>query len=937
MKNEWGIRTRVILLALIPTGVVALVMGTYFLSARVQDLNMNVQERGMTIANFLAQAAEYSLLSRNSESLSRLVLSARDGDNDILAVAIYSKNHLLLSSSGNKKLISSLPMGSNLFLKQTKIDKLENGYVVRAPIVSQPTLSEHDSQQSKSDIPIIGYVAILITNQNIQIRQYQTIAIAIVILLIAVILGGVLAQNMARNITVPIIQLANAVKRIKDGQLKVNIKTKTSGELKTLINGFNDMSESLYDAREEMQLAIEQATADINTTNMVLEEQNVELNIARKEAIEGSRVKSEFLANMSHEIRTPMNGVIGFTNLLLRSKITDKQSDYLNTIKKSANSLLSIIDNILDFSKIEAGKMQFEKRSFCISDCVDETLNLLAPAAQAKNIEILGVVYQDVPQFLLGDSGRISQILTNLCNNAIKFTHEGTIQIRVILEEETNTAVQLKINVTDTGVGLTEQQQKVLFQAFIQADTTTTRQFGGTGLGLVISKKLTESMKGKIGLESKENSGSTFWFTLELDKDLERIEQPELGFPGRKILFHDANNTSQLATRYLLTRWETIVETTDSLAQLIEQGSIYYQQKKDVNLILVGGYQADKHNEELLKLKSLAKQLNCPLALLINSKEEEHLQQFINIGLNNYLSKPLTKSKLHDALYNWFNINELPYQLIDSKKIKKPLLPNSISINILCVDDNEANLKLIEAFLLDFSVNTQIASSGQEAIELCKKTDFNIIFMDIQMPTMDGLQATKMIRKINQHYQSSSIIALTAHAMKGEKDRLLNEGMDDYLTKPISQEQLDGSITKWTNKSTLKTTEHNLIEIDLVDDKENVKISSISIDWQLSLSNAADKEDLAKDLLKMLVASFSDARIQIQKSLDNNNVKELISQIHKLHGATAYCGVPKLKSLAHQYESQLKTTGINKSIRTIHILFMDEILRVKTDSKLFLG
>lgn len=926
--NDWGIKARVILLALIPTAMVAVAMEAYFVATRVQDLNVNVKERGITIANYLAQTSEYSLLSRNSKTLSRLVIAARDGDDDILAVAIFAKNNLLLASSGTKDLVARLSGQMTKDILQTSVTELEDGFVVKTPIVSQPTVSHRLAQQSLSEIPVIGYVSILITNKNIKLRQYQTMVTGFIILMIGLILSGILAKNMASNITIPIIQLANAVKRIKEGQLKVEIKSNCSGELRTLVEGFNDMSDSLYEAREEMQMAIEQATTDINATNTALEEQNVELNMARKEAVEASRVKSEFLANMSHEIRTPMNGVIGFTNLLLRSKLSDKQNDYLSTIKKSANGLLSIIDDILDFSKIEAGKMEMENRALSISDCVDETLNLLAPAAQAKNIEILGIVYQDVPQRLTGDAGRICQILTNLCNNAIKFTEQGTIQIRVMLEEENSSSVKLRINITDTGVGLSDEKQKVLFQAFTQADTTTTRRFGGTGLGLVISKKLAESMNGKIGIESEENVGSTFWFTIKLERDLDSLEKIELGFPGRRILFHDTNNTSQLATKYLLGRWDTIVESTDSLNALVKKANEFALQKKDVHLILIGGYLPMQHKKKLLQLREIAEQLNTPIAALVNSKEEKVIQQFIDIGINKHFSKPITKKLFHDALYDWFSIEK---QLMNANKNKPSEKKLSTPAKVLCVDDNEANLKLIDAFLSDFNVETQIASSGEQSIINCKKTNFDLIFMDIQMPNMDGLQATKLIRTINAHYKNIPIIALTAHAMKGEKERLLNEGMDDYLTKPISQTQLQESIQEWTKKAVyFKQNPATL------GDANSMDILELSIDWQLSLKNAGGRDDLARDMLKMLVSSFVEAGNLIQQHLNSGNLQELTAQIHKLHGATAYCGVPQLKYLANKYESLLKTSGINQDVPSLHQQFLDEMNKIKKDAKLIL-
>lgn len=925
--TDWGIRARVILLALVPTGLVALVMGSYFVATRIQDLNVNVRDRGITMASYIAQTAEYSLLSGNKKTLSRLVATARDGDVDILAVAILSKSNLLLASSGTKSLIESLAIATDEPLQQISIKEANNGIMIKAPIYSQPMSTQQSSSRLSKSSPIIGYVGVMITDKNIQLRQYQTIVTAFIILLIGLILGGILAHKMARNITIPIIQLANAVKRIKEGQLKVAIRPNGSGELRTLVDGFNDMSDSLYEAREEMQLAIEQATADINATNTALEEQNVELNMARKEAVEASRVKSEFLANMSHEIRTPMNGVIGFTNLLLRSKLTEQQNDYLLTIRKSANGLLAIIDDILDFSKIEAGKMEMENLSFSMSDCVDETLKLLAPAAQSKNIEILGIVYQDVPTHLKGDAGRIGQILTNLCNNAIKFTEKGTIQIRVMLEEENRSSVKLRINITDTGVGLSKKQQKVLFQAFTQADTTTTRRFGGTGLGLVISKKLAESMSGRVGIESKENVGSTFWFTIKLDKDNEFHPSNEFGFPGRRILFHDANNTSQLATNYLLNRWGAIVENTTTISELIKKAEQFEQQKKDIHLVLFGGFSPTNNRTELIRLKEITEKLNAPLVALVNSKEEKIIRQFSAIGISKLYSKPITRLKFHDTLVKWLAID---------KNIAGPpeklILDDSTSpLSILCVDDNDANLKLIDAFLSDFDLSRTVVESGSKALTACQHSNFDVIFMDMQMPEMDGLETTKEIRQISQFYRHVPIIALTAHAMKGEKERVLNEGMDDYLTKPISQTQLQKCIEQWTKKTVRLT--NGAVKIEGLN---NPADSSLSIDWNLSLKNAGGRDDLAKEMLTMLVKSFSEATEKIQKYLDEKELKKLIAEVHKLHGATAYCGVPQLKYLANQYEGLLKKKGIDQEVETVHYSFMHEIDSITTDSEAFL-
>ncbi len=930
--SEWGIRARVILLAVVPTALVAFIMGAYFVTTRIQDLNTNLEVRGLTVAKYLAQTSEFAVLSANNQTLVKLVTSARDGDQDILAVAIYNKQNLLLASSGTKELVLALSGKNEAPLSLTETEYLEGGILIRTPIFSQKNLDPREPliEFSKNYRPLIpiGYVAVYFTHQNISLRQYQTIITATIILFLGLILGAILAQNMARNITTPIILLANAVKRIKEGQLNVQIQSNASGELQTLVNGFNSMSDSLFEAREEMQVAIEQATADINSTNTALEEQNVELNIARKEAIASSRVKSEFLANMSHEIRTPMNGVIGFTNLLLKTPLNEKQKLHLQTISSSSAGLLKIIDDILDFSKIEAGKMNMEQHSLNLTNCIDDTLALLAPSAQTKNLEIIGIVYEDVPQNLLGDAGRISQILNNLCANAIKFTEKGTIQVRVMLEDQSDSRVRLKFNISDTGIGLSEEQQKILFQAFTQADTTTTRRFGGTGLGLVISKKLIESMNGKIGLDSQENIGSTFWFTLELAKNLNAEPVTTLGFPGKKILFHDSNNLSQLATKYLFNQLGTQIDTASSIENLEKLVTKSKRLDKDIHLIIVGGY--EPNNQQLKQLQKIAEKLNIPLVILINSNDHPVIRTFIDSGYDKYLSKPLTLNSTYEILAKWLNHGQA--SLLRSKEKSKAKLIQK-ELRILCVDDNDANLRLIQAFIDDFELQADFVDGGSKAVHKASTYNYDLIFMDIQMPGMDGIAATKEIRKLNQHNSKMPIIALTAHAIKGERERIIQSGMDDFLTKPIAQDDLRKNIQKWTKSAVAyksKTPVEKTVSMDT--NKNNLS----SIDWKLSLKNSNGKKDLAKQMLKMLIQSFEESERNISFFLKSNEIEKLIDEVHKIHGATAYCGVPLLKKLTYQYESELKLNGISHEAKLINDLFIEELKSVKRMSEIFL-
>ncbi|MCW8997928.1 MAG: response regulator, partial [Kangiellaceae bacterium] len=515
---------------------------------------------------------------------------------------------------------------------------------------------------------------------------------------------------------------------------------------------------------------------------------------------------------------------------------------------------------------------------------------------------------------------------------------QGNVQIRVMLDDETPQSVRLKIKVTDTGVGLSEEQRKVLFHAFTQADTSTTRRFGGTGLGLVISKKLVESMNGKIGLESEENVGSTFWFTIELDKDPEENKQIDFGFPGRRVLLHDSSRVSQLATQHLLTRWNIKVETTDDIDSLIELASLNSQQQKTVHLIIVGGYPSQEFHRELTQINDLGKSLNCSSAVLLNTNDETVINQYAELGIAHHISKPLIRKNFYNALFEWFEIGKQKTMEDEASEDSNTNVDSGPS-RILCVDDNEANLKLIAELLSEYNVDTTLADDGVEAVKACEKSSFDLIFMDIQMPEMDGVEATRHIRKLKSSKARTPIIALTAHAMKGEKEKLLAEGMDDYLTKPISQAQLEETINKWTRKKLVQKEDSKSpqAETSLQLPSANADAESNSVvDWELSLKAANQKPDLAKDMLKMLVNSFNEAKNKIDSAFENEDKESLTQHVHKLHGATAYCGVPQLKKIANEYETHLKKDAFNQASLAIHSDFMQAIDDVEEAAKDYL-
>ncbi|MDQ7091660.1 MAG: response regulator [Methylococcales bacterium] len=800
-------------------------------------------------------------------------------DPSIITVALYKADNQLLSHY--------IRQGSNEIPP----------HHLPSPSITVSDKSIRINQFIKIDNEKIGGIHIESDLSRLDAVTIKLIYILVIIAVSVLVLAMLFSVRLQRLITTPIIKLTRITRKVTQTRDFSKRAHKTGqDEVGTLIDGFNHMM------------------GEIESRDRILQQNNRELAIARQEAIDASEAKGNFLAKMSHEIRTSMNGVLGMLELLDDTLLQDEQQDFARTARNSASALLNVIDDVLDFSKIEAGCLEIETIDMELLPLCEDVTALLADKAHNKGIELTCLVHSDVPSIIISDPTRLRQILLNLISNSIKFTSVGEVGLNVsLLKSDSKETITLKFAVSDTGIGISPEQQHKLFNAFSQVDVSTTRQFGGTGLGLSICKQLVELMHGSIHVDSEAGEGATFWFQLSVKtSDFNSSNHDSINH--KNILIVDDNKTSRLILEYYCQNWGITYKSYSHATLALD--FLNNNTECPFDAAIIDSQMPEIDGFQLVnKIRSHLFYTDLPI-LMLGSTTSSVMAQNVNASL----MKPVRQTSLFKSLSKLL----LPQKTLISTE-KAIILP-SFNAHVLLVDDNHVNQKVARNFLQKLNVTADVCDNGKEALTMIKQHHYDLIFMDCHMPVMDGYLATQAIRKeenkedglLRSHL---TVIAMTANVLAGEEEKCINAGMDGYLQKPVKLHDLIKLITQWVPEKQHQNTD------EITENHDEKSFNNTNNILQKNAIKLHMEYDLYHELLNDFYREHHYTVKQIKELIVENQYQSAMLLLHRLKGTAGNLGFQVIFDHATEIEKKIMSMAKKQDLL---VLFTD--LMQETDS-----
>ena len=877
MFNNNKLRKNIVTLAIAPSLIISIFLlasFAYLTIARIQALE---QEKFDLVEQIIATQTPAPSNAEGFGSLAHTLLNI----NPLHTVSLFDADKQLVFSDG----LPGIERGQ--LDKKLFGDQVHQWSETTASYRMIPMIAAHGESQN-------GWILVEMDRTSFSILYHQGALILLLMSALALVAVAFCAARLRTLMTRPLRQLQAGIDEYLAGNVTNPIVVGKDTGFQELADAVSELAKKQQINQDDMQSDLEEYTRELRETLETVEIQNIQLDMARKNALQSNRVKSEFLANASHELRTPLNGIIGFASLLQKTELSNQQTDYLSTIEYSAQGLLTIINDILDISRLETGQLILEYKAVSVYQIIEDALKIHAPAAHEKKLRLATLIDPHVPHNLLGDPQRLKQVVTNLVSNAIKFSDKGNVIIRVNFMGETDNQIHLKFSISDSGIGLTAEQQQGLFKSFSQVDAADNRVHGGTGLGLAIARGLVNHMHGEIGADSEPGQGSTFWFTarLGLNNREPAINKQHNSLANTRVLVFDSNSTGRSEVIHLMNSWGArYLETEhfDRICDLIPQDSPHGPIQLAILDAQVNEQLFDKRQLRLC-IEKLNSEYHLPVIVLALPNICRLLEPVLNKLQAVAVPRPISQHRLHRVILGQLGVASAT--LTEPSGYPPPLPCRNKPARVLAVDDNPANLRLISELLKGLGAEVETAHSGIAALDICSNKDFDLILMDIQMPEMDGMETTRRLREQEGAGKRTPIIALTAHAVDEQKTRLLLAGMDDYVGKPVSESELRHVIGRWISHEKSVISEQPIKSPEESPDQNG---QHDIFDLANALELAKHKPDLARDMFTMLLDSLDETSRDVTAAVHEGDMDRLQEIVHKLYGGCCYCGVPALR------------------------------------------